>query len=80
MIWLGNIYFHNLVEKRGGTFSRALFKKQEFFKNQTFLKDSLFFVSEHGNLTGVKTYCDRLGSLGKTFLNRKIKFFGLERD
>ena len=31
-------------------------------------------------MTGVKTHCDRLESLGKTFLNRKIKFSGFKRD
>ena len=79
MIWLGKIYFHNLVEKRGGTFSRPFSRNKNSLKSDI-LKKIIFFVSEYGNLIGVKNHCDRLGSLGKTLLNRRFKFFGFERD
>ena len=69
-------YFHSLVEVR----FQGLFLKTRILWKSDILKRFIFLVSEYGNLTGVKTHCDRLGSLEKTFTNRRLRFSGFERD
>ena len=44
MIWLRKSYFHNLVEKMGGTFSRPLFRNKNSLKIRHF-KRFTFFLS-----------------------------------
>ena len=78
MIWLREIYFHNLIRK-GVAHFQSLFLETRILWKSNILKDSFFF-SEYGNLTSIKTHRDRLRNLGKTFLNRKFKFSGFERD
>ena len=75
------IYFHNLVEQKGGTFPRPLFsEKMNSLKIKHLKKIHFFLVSKYGNLTGVKTHHDRLKNLGKELLNRRFKFSEFERD
>ena len=73
------IYFHNLVEQRGGTFPMPFFWKNEFFENQTSEKGSFFLVSEYGNLIDIKTNRDRLGISGESILEQRVQILVLER-
>ena len=57
--------FSQLIEQRGGTFPRSFFGKTNSLKIKHLKKIHFFLVSEYGNLTGVKTYRDRLKNLGK---------------
>ena len=40
------------------------------------LKGFIFLVPEYGNLTGVKTYRDRLENSGGIILEQKVQIFG----
>ena len=61
------IYFHNLVEQKGGSFSRPFFGKMNSLKIKH-LKMIHFLVSEYDNLMNVKTHRDRLENLGEGIL------------
>ena len=62
------IYFYNLVEQRGGKFPKPFFGEMNSLKIKHFKKIHFFLVFEYGNLTGVKTYRDRLRNSGKVFM------------
>ena len=63
------IYFHNLVEQRGGSFPWSFPEKMNSLKIKHLKRFIIFFlVSKYGNLTCVKTYHDRLNNLGKKTL------------
>ena len=62
------IYFHNLVEQRGGSFPWPFFEKMNSLKIKHLKKIHFFLISEYGNLTGIMTHCDRLKNLGKDIL------------
>ena len=66
------IYFHNLVEQRGGMFPKPFSGKMNSLKIKHLKRIHFFLVSEYGNLTSVKTHCDRLKNLGKETLEQKV--------
>ena len=70
------IYFHNLVEQKGWHVFKAFFSKNEFFKIKRLKRIHFFLVSEYGNLTSVKTHCDRLRNSGEGILERGVQIFG----
>ena len=72
------IYYHNLVTKRGGTFSRPFLETRIFWKLDI-LKKFIFLVSKYGNMTSIKTHLDRLRNLRKELLNRRFNFFDFGR-
>ena len=72
------IYFHNLVQHKGGTFSKPFFGRMNSLKIKH-LKCIHFLVHEYGNLTGVKTHRDKLKNLGNALLNERFRFSGFGR-
>ena len=59
---------------KGGTFPWPFSGKMNSLKIKH-LKRFIFLVPEYGNLTGVKTYRDRLKNSGKAFWNEEFKFW-----
>ena len=77
MIWLKRFIFTNWLSK-GVAHLRPFLEKWILWKS-SILKRFIFVVSEYGNLTGVKTYCDSFRSLGKALLNRRFRFIDFGR-